>query len=120
MTDTNKTASTGGTSASPKISARDYFQVYTPFQASDGKLLTSPLLVPPKVASGATIQVQVRRLCQALPAGIPTKPPPAPQLPSAIDNADFTLAWSGSLTKRDLTARELNVTLTIKNANAWK
>src|SRR4051794_27865201 len=120
MTDTNKTTSTGGTSASPKISARDYFQVYTPFQDTAGKLLASPLLVPPKVASGGTIQVQVRRVCQILPAGIPAKTPPSPQLPIAIDNPDFTLAWSGSLTKRDLAPRELNVTLTIKNANAWK
>src|SRR4051812_30466851 len=118
MTDTNKSASTGGASASPKISARDYFLVYTPLQGSDGKLFASPLLVPPKVASGGAIQVQVRRVCQTLPAGIPTKTPAPP--PHAIDNGDFTLAWSGSITKRDLDARDLNVTLMIKNANAWK
>jgi hypothetical protein len=52
-----------------------------------------------------------------LPAGIPTK---TPALSPAIDNADFALAWSGSITKKDLGARELNVTLMIKNANAWK
>ncbi len=122
MTDTNKSKGVSGakpnTSTNTSISASGDFRVFTPFQGSDSNAFASPLLVPPRAATGGPIQVQVQQVCQVLPAGIPAKT--STPLPTAIDNADFTLVWSGSITKKDLAARDLNVTLTIKDANAWK